>query len=318
MTNLESETATVNVPPNMPIEGAVELESAERAPLHREFPVEITADSDGRTVDVRIVPYGVKAMVSDGGAPYYETWLPGVFEKQMNAANRVKVLLNFEHEQGLRGVVGHGVSLEDHPEGPQGTFRVHANADGDKALELINEGLLTGISLEAIPLKSRRVGDVVERIRAHLDKVAFCRFPAFEQAQVLAVREAPVVPPEPAPVPDEMTERLAALGVELLRRVTVVRKPWDGSAARFTDEEYQRSCLIDRGSDAPIKERCSLPVLEPNGDLNANALGAAAGRLSAVGNVSPAMKASAARKLVRYYRLADMEVPPNVQRLASS
>jgi HK97 family phage prohead protease len=322
MSNIEEvETTQANEDAVPVIDGAVELDSSDRTPLLREFPAEITADGDGRTIDLRIVPYNTPAQVADPPhfRPYQESWLPGVFERQMNAVNRVKVLLNFEHEAGLRGVVGHGVSLQDHQDGPQGTFRVHANSDGDKALELVREGLLTGISMEAIPLSSRRVGDVVERVRAHLDKVALCRFPAFEKAEVLAVREAPsVVPPEPVAMPDEMTERLAALGIELLHRVTVVRKPWDGSAARFTDEEYQRSCLIDRGGDGPVKERCSLPVLEPNGDVNSNALGAAAGRLSALGNVSTEMKASAARKLVRFYRLAGMEAPPNVVRLASA
>jgi hypothetical protein len=96
----------------------------------------------------------------------------------------------------------------------------------------------------------------------------------------------------------------------------VTRKPWDGSAARFTDEQYQRSCLIDRGGDAPVKQRCSLPVLEPNGDLNANALGAAAGRLNQV-QATSAQKATAARKLIRYYGQADMDPPASLRAIAA-
>ena len=63
---------------------------------------------DGRTVDVRIVPYGRTARVSDGGPLYEEQWMPGVFAHQVNAANRV--LANFEHQSGIGGVVGHEVN----------------------------------------------------------------------------------------------------------------------------------------------------------------------------------------------------------------
>ena len=38
---------------------------------------------------------------------YDEEWMPGVFDHQLNAANRV--LANFEHQQGIGGVVGHGL-----------------------------------------------------------------------------------------------------------------------------------------------------------------------------------------------------------------
>src|SRR4051794_10393753 len=57
----------------------------------------------------------------------------------------------------------------------------------------------------------------------------------------------------------------------------VTNKPWDGSPSRFTDAEWQRSCVLDRGGDAPPKQRCSLPIREPDGTLNRNAVQAAAG-----------------------------------------
>jgi HK97 family phage prohead protease len=318
--------------------------SEEHEILRRDFPVDFAEVGDGRTIDARIVPYDVPARVADPPTyrPYEESFVRGAFERQTQAANRVKVWLNFEHEQGIRGIVGHGIALEDRDDGLYGSFRVHENPDGDKALSLVRQGLLTGLSLEFAALKSRVKDGVTQRLRAHIDKVSLCRDAnaAYQGAEVLAVRQSPEVedetqaepeaqPQEEAPAPqdpqpeDEDLERMAVdemlerVGYEPLLMRAVTKKPWDGSASRFTDEQYQRSCLIDRGGDDPVKERCSLPVKEPNGDVNANALGQAAARLNQVASASPEQKASAARKLRRYYSQASMEPPPSLMAMAS-
>jgi HK97 family phage prohead protease len=299
--------------------------------IRREFPAELVPTGDGRTLDLRIVPFNTVARVSDRPGEFYdEMWVPGAFDKQLGAAHRVDVLANFEHEPGIRGVVARGTDLRDTGTALDGTFRMLSGADADKALELVNEGVVTGVSLEAIPLRSERGEDgVVRRVKARLVNVALCRLPAFKQAQVMAVREEPAPEPEPDPEPapdepgvtNEVEQALARVGYEPLIVRAVTRRPWDGSAARFTDEEYVRSCLIDRGGDAPPKERCSLPVLEPGGDVNANALGAAAAALAGARGglrmVTPAQKSTAARKLIRYYRQADMTPPPALTALAS-
>lgn len=101
----------------------------------------------------------------------------------------------------------------------------------------------------------------------------------------------------------------------------VVDRPWDGSAARFTPEQYRRSCLIDTGEgETDAKTRYKLPVREPNGDLNRNALGPAAGALAgartAMTGVSGEQKQRAARALIRLYGEADMDPPDNLRRMA--
>lgn len=286
--------------------------------LVREFPVELAAD--GRTIDMRVVPYNIPATVADPPSftPYEEVWMPGAFDKQLAAANRVQAWLNFEHEQGIRGIIGHGTELRDAPDGLHGSFRVLDNGDGDKALQLVHDGVLGGISLEAQPIKTVRREGRVERHRAHLQAVALTRIgrQAFKQAEVLAVRVAPVEVEAPA-MDDALAARLAALGVTPLSRIAITRRPWDGAASRFTDQQWQASCLLDRGGDAPPKTRCSLPVLEPDGALNVNALGAAAGRLNQT-DATPSQKASAARRLTRYYRLAGLTAPPTVMKLAAA
>lgn len=282
------------------------------------FAAEFT-EGDGRTIDAKLVPYNTPATVRDADGPAYrEMFLPGAFERQTSAPDRVKVLMNFEHEQGIGGVVGRGISLTDDETGLHGTFRMLDTQDADKALELVHAGVLGGLSIEFAPKTSRTVQGVTQRIRAHLDKVSLCRSPAYADAQVVAVREEPPVPAETLPGPSaEILDRLAAHGVTPILVRAVTRKPWDGSAARFTDDEYAKSCLICRGASDSPKQDCSLPVLEPNGDLNVNAMMSAAGRLNQTQGLTPAQKAAAARKLRSYYTQAQMEPSAMITMMAA-
>jgi len=70
--------------------------------------------------------------------------------------------------------------------------------------------------------------------------------------------------------------------------VTPSERPWNGSSARFTIQQWKRRCLIDHGlGDPDDKDRYSLPVTEPTGELNRNGLAAAAGRLNQVQGSKP-------------------------------
>jgi Escherichia/Staphylococcus phage prohead protease len=299
--------------------------------LVRSFELPLADGWDGRTLDVRVVPYNVPTTVADPPRfmPYQESFLRGAFEKQLTTPGRDRVWLNVEHEQGFRGAIGRSLKFADQEDGLHGSFGVLENADGDKALSLIRDGFLTGLSLEFKALASRRLNGVVERVRAQLDAVSLCRFPAYAGAEVLAMREEPDELPEPAPValPDltrsaDVDHRLAALGFEPLLRVSTTGRAWDGSPARFTDEQYKRSTLLCRGTSDAAKADCSLPVLEPDGTLNVNALGAAAAALAGgrggLANVTGAMKAAAARKLIRYYNQAGLEPPQSLRAIAGS
>jgi HK97 family phage prohead protease len=160
-----------------------------REHILRTFSASVVERADGRSLEALIVPYERPTRVADPPdyAPYEEVWVRGAFDEQVQS-DSAKVWLNFEHEAGVRGIVGHGVALRDRTDGLHGTFRVHENADGDKALLLIREGLLTGLSLEAVALRSVKRGGLVERVKARLDAVALTRRPAYEDARVLAVR----------------------------------------------------------------------------------------------------------------------------------
>lgn len=200
-----------------------ETERAERPVLHRTF--EATAvEVEGRTVDVRVVPFGEIARVADPPdyRPYDEQWMPGVFDHQLNAANRVHA--NYEHGTGILNIVGHGLKLRSEPgDGYHLSVKMHDTSGGDTALELLRDGALPGVSLEARAVKSiRSAAGVVQRVKANLVGVAFCRNPAFAGAQVLAVRQEPEVILDadllPTDLDPETVERCRRLGVALPQR----------------------------------------------------------------------------------------------------
>lgn len=212
-------------------------ERAERPVLRRTFQAEVTA-GEGRTADVRIVPYGEVARVSDGGPAYNEQWMPGVFNHQLKAANRV--FANFEHQSGIAGVVGHGLELREAPDGFHGSFKLHDTADGDKTLMLIKEGILDGVSLEAFAVRTIKTAEgVMQRVKANLRAVAFCRNPAFTNAKVLAVRDEVVVEEQylPTDLDPELVERCRRLGIRLPQRYLEDTPAQDTPAETGTPED---------------------------------------------------------------------------------
>ena len=91
-------------------------------------------------------------------------------------------------------------------------------------------------------------------------------------------------------------------------------KPW-GSVSESdyaSPEAFCAACLLDmnEGSGAKAKEKCKLPVKEPGGATNRNAMRAASAALAgARGGVQapPEMKKMAAKKLMRMMMDAKME-----------
>lgn len=220
----ETETLEAELDPELELEEVRPKEPDGLA--KRSFPVELYPGV-GRTVDLRIVPYGERATVADGlggvpfGVQYEEEFLPGVFDGQLNAAHRV--YLDHEHGDKLSDVVGRGLELASRSDGFYGSFRFLDDADGDKALLLVREGVLTGASVSCFFKKSIRTANgVVQRAKAHLDRVALCRQGVYPGAVVLGLRSAlPELDEELLPVPfePELAERLERLGLEVPNRL---------------------------------------------------------------------------------------------------
>jgi len=222
-------------------------ERPERAVLVREFQAADLA-VEGRTVDVRLVPFGEVARVADPPRwePYDEEWLPGVFDHQANAANRIHA--KYGHSEHVIDVVGHGMTLRAERDGYHVSTKIHQTPQGDTTLELLRDGALPSVSLEARPVRSiRSSGGVVQRVKAHLTGFAFCRQGAFAGAQVLAIREAELeneitFDEEMLPVvPDpELIERCRRLGIKLPQRYQAHPEPADTPAEAGTSEDGTR------------------------------------------------------------------------------
>lgn len=110
------------------------------------------------------------------------------------------------------------------------------------------------------------------------------------------------------------TDSLATFAVEepgsLEETYAIVHTPWDGSASRFSDTQWKRSCVLDRGDQfTTAKTRYGLPVREPNGDLNSNGVHAAAGRVGSVNATREAVAAAKQRLRAAYGELG--ETPPS-------
>ncbi len=217
----------------------------------RRLETTITA-GDGRTLSFRIAPFREHAVSADGlgglpkGQPYKEELMPGLYDRQLKAANRI--LLNFEHQQGIAGVVGHGIALRMEQDGYHADFRIHETPDGDKALLLAKEGVLHGASVESYWLKSiRSASGIVQRVKAHLEAVAMCREGAYPSAVLTGMRADEIVediildesllPITPDP---EMIERCRQLGIKLPQRMMAHPDDTDTPAETGTSENGTR------------------------------------------------------------------------------
>lgn len=223
----------------------------ERAVAVRRLDTTIEA-GDGRTISFRIAPFGEVATCADGlgglprGVPYKEELMPGLYDRQLRAANRI--FLNFEHQPGLAGIVGHGVELSRRSDGYHASFRIHETPDGDKTLTLVREGVLRGASVESYWLKSvRSAAGVVQRVKAHLEAVAVCREGAYPSAVMTGLRTEEL-PDEiildgallPVELDPELLARCRALGIRVPQRFEAHPAETDTSAQTDTSEDGTR------------------------------------------------------------------------------
>lgn len=153
--------------------------------------LEVTGD--GRTVVGTLAPYNELALVDDGFGPYWETFVPGCFDRCMRGkAQYLKVQL--EHNGHW---VGRGEQWLDGPERFRAALRLDATEAGREAAYKISDGQTPGLSLSFHPGSSANWRDagykkglrIVARERVKmLHHVALCQVPAYKTAQVEAVR----------------------------------------------------------------------------------------------------------------------------------
>lgn len=197
--------------------------------------------------------------------------------------------------------------------------------EADEAVNLMAEGPL-GISVD-LDSTTMEVDEDVDspgemyemRVTGRIRAATLVDIPAFVEAYAMLGPD-----PEDMPIPDDNDDDLMASGCipcmaeELdkhyatLVEFAISEAEWDGSASRFTDEEWQRSAVVDRGAEFnTAKERYAVPILEPNGDLNRAAVHNAAARINQVDAPASAISAGK-RKLVAAYRRLDEEAPDSL------
>lgn len=193
--------------------------------------------------------------------------------------------------------------------------------EADEAVNLMAEGPM-GLSVDLDSTTMEVDEDLAEpgqmyemRVTGRVRAATLVDIPAFVEAYAMLgpepeeeVVEDPLLAAGCVPcMAKELDEHYATL-VEF----AISDAEWDGSASRFTDEEWQRSAVVDRGEefDTP-KERYAVPILEPNGDLNRAAVHNAAARINQVDASDSAISAGK-RKLVAAYRRLDEEAPDSL------
>lgn len=145
--------------------------------------LEVRARWDARTIELVAIPYDTAIRLGS----ITEDFAPGAFSDSLaKRGDRVKLTIG----HGPAGVpVGKAFRWDDLDHQLVGHFKVSRTRDGDEALEMAADGVLDA-SIEFEPVDDRWSQDRrhVRRLAARMHRVALVPEPAYEDAQVLAVR----------------------------------------------------------------------------------------------------------------------------------
>lgn len=142
---------------------------------------------DGRTIVGLAVPFGRASRVSDDGRRYYkEQFAPGSFRTTI-AQRGDRIRAHVQH-QTKRLPIGKASHLEETPEGLVSHLRVSNTTEGNDTLELVKDGVLTGLSIGFKPIRSDKQGDVTVRQEVALSEISVVADPAYPDARIQGVR----------------------------------------------------------------------------------------------------------------------------------
>jgi len=166
------------------------------------------------------------------------------------------------------------------------------STEADEAFRQVVDGMLRGVSVD--------VDDVTMEFQAEDGTAADGEdgIATFTQGRICGATLVAIPAFQEAFI--EVGDAVTAAGID---------KPWDGSAGRFTPEQYRRACILHKC--AGLSKDChSLPIREPSGALNKNAVHAAAARINQVKGASSSQIAAAKSALRGAYRQIG-ETPPD-------
>ena len=178
---------------------------------------EVTAQPEGRRVDLRLVAWGDVATDPTG---YRETIMRGAFADADPSGVVLESGADLRNGGHETRVVGVAESIVERDDGAYATFRVSPTPAGDELLALIRDRALNAASVVFKPMKSRQRADgVIERHALSLRRVAVLARGGYQSARVLAVRSEAADAQEAAPVNDlaPVVERIDNLDATIAR-----------------------------------------------------------------------------------------------------
>jgi HK97 family phage prohead protease len=220
----------------------------------------VRSESDGRTIDVRLLRWGELGHAAEGR----ERFTRGAFRGTNARSVVLEAIGPHGREPGVR-LVGRAEAIEEREDGPYATFRVSRVPAGDELLELVRDGVYSRASVVFEPVVSRAAPDgVIERQRVNLRRVGIVERGAYPSAEVLAVRNegAPEMPernPTPDPTPDPEPEPTP----EPAPRVRVLARSEDDGLETLRSEMLLRMTALEaggvgRGGTSPLARFGSL------------------------------------------------------------
>jgi uncharacterized protein len=139
---------------------------------------ERSGDGDGRTVEVRIMPWGEVAETPEGR----ETFERGAFA----GTDPTRVTIESQRHGGT--LVGRGTTIAESDDAAYLHARISETPAGDELLTLIRDGVVSAASVSFQPTKTARRKGVLVRQAVDLWRVAIVERSIYPGAGVLAVR----------------------------------------------------------------------------------------------------------------------------------
>lgn len=147
--------------------------------------LEIRREGEHRILHVRCVPYGI---LTDKAGPGLERFRAHAFAGAV--ANAARIRLRDANHSPNRLPVAVGLRLEDDDNALYGDYRVYNTPEGRAALENVEEGVYTGVSVGFFAEDDVIEDGIREIRRAQLHHVSLVEEPAYDDARILAIRSA--------------------------------------------------------------------------------------------------------------------------------
>jgi len=169
-----------------------------------------------REIDLLPIPYGVPADVYDPELGFYTETIAADGFPSPARPNRIKLL----RDHDLQRLIGHCRSVyPNRSDGLHATTHVSQTPLGDESLALARDGSLhVSVGFTAHPEGDEwnRDRTAVTRHRCELWEISLVPFPAYEQADVLAVRRAPPAPVDTNRSPTPNLDQIRSWRLEAL------------------------------------------------------------------------------------------------------